>query len=89
MLRFYNVAIILRPATRYFSAVFIAKATHGGKVFQDRFPQLVHDLLEFRFEFRRIQFLTSARMPGVPELRAAFSEIHTDVTDRTHLRILL
>ena len=52
MLRFYDVAIILRPAARYFAAVFVAKVPHGGKVFQNRFPQRVNDLLEFCFELR-------------------------------------
>ena len=89
MLRFYDVAIILRPAARYFAAVFMAKAPHKGKVFQNRFPQLVHDLLEFRFELRRVKALCAARMPCVPELRAAFSKIHADVTNRAHLRVLL
>ena len=50
MLRFYGVAIILRPTAGNIAAIFAAKALHRGKVFQDCFPQLVHDLLEFRFE---------------------------------------
>ena len=80
MLRFYDVAIILRPAAGNIAADFVAKMPHRRKVFQNRFPQFIHDKLEIYFEFQRIQFQPTTWMPCVEEFLTVTTEVYTDVT---------
>ena len=51
--------------------------------FQHTLPQRVHDLLQLRFEHRAVQFLRAAGPPCMPELVAAASEVHADMSNGT------
>ena len=83
MLRFHNVTVVLCPAAADFPAVFIAETLHREAVFQHTLPQCVHDLLQLRFEHRAVQFLRAAGPPCMPELVAAASEVHPDMSNGT------
>jgi len=83
MLRFHNVTVVLCPAAADFPAVFIAETLHREAVFQHTLPQRVHDLLQLRFEHRAVQFLRAAGPPCMPELVAAASEVHPDMSNGT------
>ena len=61
---------------------------HGREVFQDGLSQLVHHFRQLCFERRAVPFLWATGMPGVPELSAAMTEVHSDMTDASKLRIL-
>ena len=83
MLRFHNVTVVLCPAAADFAAVFIAKTLHSEAVFQHTLPQRVHDLLQLRLERGAVQFLRAAGPPCMPELVAAASEVHPDMSNGT------
>lgn len=88
MLSLHNEAVVLRPAAVDLTAVLIAEALHSKTVLQDIFAELVHDLLQLCLKCRAVQFFCAAGMPCVPELIAAFAEVHTNVADGTKLFVL-
>ena len=83
MLRFHDITVVLCPAAADFTAVFIAESLHCESVFQHTLPQRVHDLLQFQLECGAVQFLRVSRLPGMPKLVAAASEVHADMADGT------
>ena len=80
---FHDVAVVLYIAAVNFSAVFIAESLHCKTIFQHALPQRVHDLLQLRLERGAVQLLRAAGPPGMPELIAAASEVHADMTNGT------
>ena len=85
----HDITVVLYPAAADLSAMAPAVASHGGEVLQDVISQLIHHILQFGLEFRGVQLLRASRPPGVPELRAAPSEIHADIADAAEFRIFL
>ena len=66
MLRFYDVAEILRPISVDPSAMFITEVRHCNTAFQDITSHHVNDFLKFSLERRTVQLLCTAWMPCVP-----------------------
>ena len=81
MLCLYDVAKILRPIPVDSSSMLITEVRHCNTVFQNILSHHVNDFLKFSLERRTVQVLRSAWMPCVPELVAAASEVHADMTD--------
>ena len=51
--------------------------------------QFIHDLLQFRLEFRRIQLLGASGPPCMPELLPPVTKVHSDMTDAAKPLVLL
>ena len=83
MLRFHDVTVVLCPAAADFATAGITETLHSEAAFQHTLPQRVHDLLQLRFEHRAVQFLRAAGPPCMPELVAAASEVHADMSNGT------
>ena len=73
----------------HLTAVAPAILAHAGQVLQDAGTQFIHDLLQFRLEFRRIQFLGSPGPPGMPEFLSLVTKVHPDMADAAEPLILL
>ena len=81
MFGFYDVAVVLHIAAVDFSAVLIEESLHGKAAFQNILAERVNNFLQLCFECRAVQLLRSSRPPGMPELVAAFAEVHADMAD--------
>ena len=83
MLGFHDATVVLCPAAVDFPAVVIAETLHSEAAFQHILAELIHNLLQLRFERGAVQFLRATGPPGMPELVAAAPEVHADMTNGT------
>ena len=83
MLGFHDVTVVLCPAAADFATAGITETLHSEAAFQHTLPQRVHDLLQLRFEHRAVQLLRATGPPCMPELVAAASEVHPDMSNGT------
>ena len=83
MLRFHDVAVVLCPAAADFATAGITETLHSEAAFQHTLPQRVHDLLQLQLECGAVQLLRAAGPPCMPELVAAASEVHPDMSNGT------